>query len=37
VTGVYDHGFIICAAMAGAAVVLMGLVRKSTIRQSDPA
>jgi sugar phosphate permease len=27
-TGVYDHGFIICAAMAGVAVVLMGLVRR---------
>jgi sugar phosphate permease len=28
-TGIYDVGFILCAAMAGAAVVLMGFVRRT--------
>jgi sugar phosphate permease len=28
VTGVYDHGFIICAAMAAGSVALMGLVKR---------
>jgi hypothetical protein len=28
-TGIYDGGFILCAAMAGAAVVLMGFVRRT--------
>lgn len=37
VTGVYDHAFIICAAMAGISVVLMGLVKPRHPRQSEIA
>ena len=37
VTGVYDHAFIICAAMAGVSVVLMGLVKPMHPRQSEIA
>jgi MFS family permease len=34
VTGVYDHAFIICAAMAGLSVALMGLVKRSSEKAS---
>jgi sugar phosphate permease len=34
VTGVYDHAFIICAAMAGLSVALMGLVKRSSEKTS---
>lgn len=37
VTGVYDHAFIVCAAMAGAAVVLMSLVKPMHPHQSEIA
>jgi sugar phosphate permease len=38
VTGTYDHAFIICAAMAGASVALMGLVKHTSenIRPNSP-
>lgn len=34
VTGVYDHAFIICAAMAALSVALMGLVKRSSEKAS---
>ena len=34
-TGIYDGGFILCAAMAGAAVVLMGFVRRTLPSGAD--
>ncbi len=34
VTGVYDHAFVICAAMAGLSVALMGLVKRSSEKAS---
>jgi sugar phosphate permease len=37
VTGVYDHAFIVCAAMAGVSVVLMGLVKPMHPRQPEIA
>jgi hypothetical protein len=36
-TRAYDHTFIICAAMAGVAVVLMSLVKPMHLPQSEIA